>query len=412
MSRDVENSPPSYRWIIVSLLFLATTNNYYNRIILSVVIPEVKRDLSLTDIQYSYIVSAFQFSYMIGMLIAGKMIDWLGTRLGYLAAMFGWSIASVMHGLSGSAILLGLWRGFLGLSEAGNFPGAIKSVSEWFPENERSFATSLFNSGPNVALITGAPVIALLTLYFGWRGAMIIIGSTGIVLMAAWLIFYRKDTPYAGRDINTHFQENVTWRRLFQHRETYGIMIGKFLTDPVWWFYLFWLPNYLNSERGYDIKQIAVAVPFIYIIATLMGIVGGWLPGWFMKRGWTLLNARKVTMITCASILPFTIYAVYTDNVWISILFVGLACGAHTGWSNNILTLASDQFPSQAVGSVTGLGGFSGGLGGLLLTSALVGYIVTYIGYFPVFILMGIMHPTAMLCIHLLIRENRQIEFI
>lgn len=410
MSRDMRVSPQSYRWIIVSLLFLATTNNYYNRIILSIVIPEVKRDLALTDIQYSYIVSAFQFSYMIGMLVAGKMIDWLGTRLGYLAAMFGWSIASVMHGFSGSAGLLGLWRGFLGLSEAGNFPGAIKSVSEWFPERERSFATSILNSGPNVALITGAPVIAFLTLKFGWRGAVIIIGSTGILLMAAWLIFYRKDTPYAGTA--SPVQQKIPWHRLFKHPETYGIMIGKFLTDPVWWFYLFWLPNYLNAERGYDIKQIAVAVPLIYIIAALMGILGGWLPGWFMKQGWTLLKARKTTMLIFASMLPFTIYAVYAENVWISILFVGLACGAHTGWSNNILTLSGDQFPSQAVGSVTGLGGFAGGLGGLLLTSALVGYIVTYVGYFPIFILMGIMHPAAMLCIHLLIRKNRQIESV
>jgi len=409
-----ESRQTSYRWVIVALLFFATTNNYYNRIVLSVVIPEVKEDIGISDIQYSYVLSAFQFAYMFGMLAAGKFIDWAGTRIGYVVSIVVWSIAACLHGTTGSVWSLGAWRGMLGLSEAGNFPAAIKSVSEWFRPEDRAFATSLFNSGPHIAVITGAPIVAFITLTSGWRGAFIVVGGTGFVLAAIWPFLYKKRSApdSSGSDTGADVIQSVQvpWRALLRHRETYGFMLGKFLTDPVWWFYIFWLPNYLNTQRGFNLKKIAVAVPLTYIIAILIGVAAGWIPGFLIRRGWTVKKARKTTMLICAMCLPVTTLAVTVDNVWAAVLLVSLACGAHTGWSNNIFTLVSDNFPSKTVASVTGLGGFAGAVGGLLFSTVLVGYIVTYLGYAPIFILMGILHPVAMLCIHILIRRDSVID--
>ena len=403
----------SYRWVIIALLFFATTNNYFNRIVLSVVIPEIKEDMGISDIQYSYVLSAFQFAYMFGMLIAGKFIDWAGTKLGYLILIGFWSLAASLHTSVGSAFSLGVWRGLLGLGEAGNFPAAIKSVSEWFKTDERAFATSLFNSGPHIALIIGAPVAAFLTLGWGWRWALLIVGLSGFVLVALWPFLYKKPEKEAtGHTIYTDSRNRtqVTWRQLLRYRETYGIMLGKFLTDPVWWFYIFWLPNYLNTQRGFNLKEIAVAVPLIYIIAILIGVAAGWIPGFLMRRGWAVIKARKTTMFVCAMCLPFTAFAVIADNVWVAVLLISLASGAHSGWSNNIFTVVSDNFPSKTVASVTGLGGFAGAVGGLLFSTVLVGYIVTYLGYAPIFVLMGILHPAAMLCIHVLIRREEPVD--
>ncbi len=400
-----------YRWIIVVLLFLATMNNYANRISLSVVVSEIKGDLGLSDIQYSYVLSAFQFAYMFGMLLAGAFIDRVGTKLGYLVLIAGWSVSGAMHALSGSVFSLAFWRGCLGLTEAGNFPAAVKAVAEWFPVRERSFATALFNSGPHVAMVAGPPLIAAMTLRFGWKTALLILGLSGMLLVVFWPFLYRKPASglvaEAASVLQNDGDSGYRWRDLLVYRETWAIMSIKFLTDAVWWFYIFWLPNYLNSQRGFDLKGIAIAVPVIYFIAVLLGIIGGWLPGWFMGRGWSALRARKTAMFLCAVCLPFTIFAVWAENVWVTIALVSLACGAHSGWSNNTFTLVSDCFPSKAVASVTGLGGFSGALGGFLISTFAVGHIVTWFGYTPIFIIMGLLHPLGMLCILLLVREKR-----
>jgi ACS family hexuronate transporter-like MFS transporter len=405
-----KNSDPAfntYRWVIVSLLFCATTINYFDRIILSLLIPEIKKDLAINDIQYSYILSVFQLSYTIGALVAGKLIDWAGTKIGYLITIFFWSFAACMHATVGSAFSLGIWRGLLGISESGNFPAAIKSISEWFHKKERSFATSLFNSGPNIAMITGAPIIVYITLSLGWRVAFLIMGITGFVLAAVWPFLYKKPPEDFEKVLNDALPEGgFRWRKLLMYRETYGIMIGKFLTDPVWWFYIFWLPNYLNAQRGFDLKKTALAIPFIYIIAIVLGNIGGWVPGYLMKRGWSVNNARKTTMLICALCLPVTAFAVQVNNVWLAILLISLACGAHCGWSANIFTLITDYFPSKAAGSVTGLASFSGGVGGFLISTFAVGYIVTYIGYVPIFIMMGVLHPIAIFFIYLFVRKD------
>ena len=395
----------SYRWVIVALLFFATTNNYFNRVVLSVVIPEIKKDLGIDDIQYSYILSVFQFAYMFGMLLAGKFIDWAGTRLGYIMLILVWSLAACMHAFVGSAVSLAAWRGMLGITEAGNFPAAIKSIAEWFPQRERSFATSLFNSGPHIAMVTGAPIAAFLTLTLGWREAFLILGSSGFILVAVWPFLYKKHAPILEQtlDVSPTIPQEFSWRKLLRYRETYGIMLGKFLTDPVWWFYIFWMPNYLNTQRGFNLNEIAVAIPLIYIIAILLGVIGGWFPWYLIRRGWTARKARKTTMFFCAMSLPFTSFAVAAENVWVAIVLVSLACGAHSGWSNNIFTLVSDQFPSRAVGR------FAVTVRGFVISTFVMGYIVTYMGYVPIFILMGILHPAAMLCIHMLIKRDTAI---
>ena len=406
MNTADKGSLSRYRWFIVGLLFLATANNYVNRITLSVVIPEVKRDLAIDDIQYSYVLSVFQFAYMFGMLAAGKFIDRIGTKLGYLALMTAWSLSATLHAAAGSAFSLGAWRTILGVSEAGNFPAAVKSVSEWFPIRERAFATSLFNSGPHVAMVAGPPLIAFMTLAAGWRTTFLVIGLSGFLLVAAWPFFYREppENDVSSREKGTETSNPWTWRKLLGYRDTYGIMLGKFFTDPVWWFYIFWLPNYLNTQRGLDIKAIGFAIPLIYLVAIMLGIAGGWLPGFLMRRGWPVSKARKTAMLVSALCLPVTALAVVAQQVWLTIALVGLACGAHSGWSNNIFTLVSDRFPSKAVGSVTGLGGFAGAVGGFLISTFAVGYIVTYVGYVPIFILMGVLHPLAMLCVHCFVR--------
>ena len=401
-------SETNYRWVILSLLFIATTINYFDRIVLSVLIPEIKRELNINDISFGHIISAFQITYTIGFLAAGKFIDWIGTRWGYLLSIFFWSIAATAHSLCGTPFCIAAWRGILGFTESGNFPAAIKSVSEWFPIHERAFATSLFNSGASISSIIGPPIIVMIALAAGWRWAFFTFGMIGIVLALIWPFAYKiPKWNYDNVTRMNFLQKKYKWWLMLRYKETYGIMLGKFLTDPVWWFYLYWIPNYLDSQRGFHLKDIAIAVPLIYTIATLLGFVGGWFPGHLMKRGWSIGKARKTTMLICALLLPISATAVIVQNPWITILLVSLACSAHNGWSANIFTLVSDCFPSSAVGSVTGLAGFAGGLGGLLIATLAPGYIITYFGYIPIFFLMGILHPIAFVGISLLIRKVR-----
>jgi len=394
-----------YRWVILSLLFVATTINYFDRIVLSVLIPEIKKDLLIDDIAYSHILSAFQLAYTFGFLAVGKVIDWLGTKLGYLLSILLWSFAAAMHALCGSAFCLAAWRGALGLTESGNFPAAIKAVSEWFPVKDRAFATSLFNSGSSISSIIGPPLIAVIALTFGWRWTFFAFGALGILLIILWQILYKKPQQPVEDDPAT--QEKYPWALLLRRKETYGIMLGKFLTDPVWWFYLFWMPNYLADQRGFNLKGIAIAIPLIYSIATLLGFLGGWFPGYLMRRGWTVSRARKTAMLVTALFLPISATAVLASNPWVTILLVSLACGAHNGWSANIFTLVSDCYPSHAVASVTGLAGFAGGIGGLFIATLAPGYIVTYFGYVPIFFLMGILHPLAFVAIAILVKGKR-----
>ena len=405
-----ESKLSSYRWVIVGLLFMATMINYFDRLVFSVLLPEIQKSIAMDNIQYGKITAVFQFAYCFGALAAGKFIDWLGTKVGYLFSIIAWSVAAIMHATAGSAVSFGVWRGALGLSESGNFPAAMKAVSEWFPKDERSFATSLFNSGPAVAMIIGAPVIFLVTEASNWRVSFVVMGGIGLLLAVLWPFIYRNP-PYLMSDLEaTPAGPKVRWRDIMKFKATYGILLGKMLTDPVWWFYLFWLPTYLNTQRGFNLKGIAIAIPLIYTIAIIMGNIGGWFPGFLIRRGWSVTGARKMAMGLAALCLPITALAVTADNVWVAILLVSLACGAHSIFSHNIFAMVTDQFPNEAVGSATGLSTFAGSMAGVFISSLAVGYIVQYFGYVPIFILMGVLHPIGFLCVHLLVRKNSVLE--
>ncbi len=404
---------PSYRWFILLLVFLATTINYADRIILSVASKAVCDELALDEVKYGYILTAFTLLYTVGFVFAGSIIDRLGTRLGYLLSIVTWSLAGMLTGLSRSVWSLGFWRGALGLTESGNFPAAIKAVAEWFHPRERALATSLFNSGPHISLVAGPPLIALLTLAVGWRWTFVIFGACGLVLALFWLMMYRHPYhlasevgPSSQPDLSAGSGSSVRWRDLLKDRRVWAIVIGKFCADPVWWFYIFWLPKFLYDRHGFDIKGIGFAMPVIYGVAILLSNLAGWYAGWLMGRGVPDFRARKRVMLLCALCLPITALSGFTSHPWLVIVLVSLAAGAHSGWSANIFTLASDCFPASAVASVTGLGGFAGGLGGIIFSSLAPGFIVKYFGYVPIFILMGFLHPLAIFCIHLLIKEK------
>ncbi len=403
---------PNYRWVILTLLFVATTINYFDRIVLNVLVKDIKADLSLSDLQYGYIVTAFRFTYACGFLIAGRAVDWLGTKLGYLTAILLWSLSALLRGVGRSLSLLCFWQGSFGVAASGNFPAAIKSVTEWFPARQRSLATSLFNSGPSIALVVGPPIIALIMSGTdNWRWTFIIVGLTGFILAAVWPILYRQPKHLTVlNSIHTKNNKTIKWSRLLKHKETYGIMIGKFCTDPVWWFYIAWLPNYLYDKRDLNIIEIAIALPIIYGIAIVLGNIAGWAAGYLIRKGLHPRVARKRVMFVCALFMPLSALAVFADNPWVAILLVSLACSAHNGWSANIFTLVGDCFDSTAVGSVTGLIGFAGGMGGVLIAGLVPAFIVQYFGYVPIFILMGVLHPVAIVFVHLFIKKGELIE--
>ncbi len=412
MEQPDKNGYPNYRWVILVLLFAATTINYFDRIVLNVLVKDIKQDLGLNDLQYGYIVTAFRLTYALGFVVAGRVIDWLGSKVGYLVWLVLWSLSACFRGVGRALSTLCFWQGSFGVAASGNFPAAIKSVTEWFPARQRSLATSLFNSGPSIALVVGPPVIALLMEGVNdWRWVFIIVGATGFVLAAMWPFVYKRpehlshlQTTPAGR------KSNIKWKKLLEHKETYGIMIGKFCTDPVWWFYIAWLPNYLYDKRNFNIKEIAVALPLIYGIAVVLGNLAGWAAGYLIRRGLHPRDARKKVMLTCALFMPISAFAVFAGNPWVAILLVALACSAHNGWSANIFTLVGDCFDSTAVGSVTGLVGFAGGMGGVLIAGLAPGFIVHYFGYVPIFILMGVLHPIAIIFVYLFIKKGEPIE--
>ncbi len=399
---------PRYRWIILLLIFLATLINYADRILLPVSSQMIREDLGLSDAHYGYVLTMFSILYTVGFVFAGKVIDRLGTKMGYLLAMVSWSLSGALTGLSRSAFSLGFWQGALGITQSGNFPAAIKAVAEWFSPRQRALATSLFNSGPHLSLVICPPLIAILTVGIGWRMTFVVFGLAGIVLAVLWQILYRRPEHRAVSVLpaQTASARAVRWRGLLKDRRAWGIMIGKFCADPVWWFYIFWLPPYLYDRHGYNIKDIGIAMPLIYGAAIVLANFAGWYAGVLIGRGRSNYQARKTVMFVCAMCMPITALSAAASDPWVVIVLVSLAAGAHSGWSANIFTLASDCFPSSAVASVTGLGGFAGGLGGILFSTFGAGLIVEYIGYYPIFILMGFLHPFAILCIHLLVKEK------
>ncbi len=410
-----------YRWLVLSLLFLVTTNNYLDRIVFSVLIPVIRDDLHISTEYYGYINAAFQAAYTAGFLFMGKLVDRWGTRIGYSVSIVAWSVAAALHATARSAMQLGLWRGLLGMSESGNFPAAIKGVAEWFPRKDRALATGVFNAGTTISSIIGPPLFVWMAATLGWRLCFVVTGGTGFVLVLIWWAVYRLPemhpsvSPAELAYIKSDREDaggvpQIGWIASLSHKETWGFAIGKFLTDPVWWFYLNWLPLYLFDVRKFNLAAVGWAIPVVYITAGVGSVGGGWLAGRLMRRSWRHAAARKAAMGLCACLMPLGAMAVLAPNPVLMIALIGIATAAHQGWSANLFSTTSDVFPKQAVGSVTGIGGALGGLGGVLFSSLLPGYIVSHFGYTPIFLLMGCFHLTALLVVQILLGKMEPLK--
>lgn len=402
-----------YRWVICALLFFATTINYIDRQVLGILATDegFKHTIGWNEAEYGFVNTAFQGAYAIGLLLVGRLMDRFGTRKGFSFAITFWSVAAMGHALARSAFGFGVARFFLGLGEAGNFPAAIKTVAEWFPKRERALATGIFNSGSNVGAIAAPLAVPYIAINYGWQWAFIITGIIGFAWLVFWLSVYRRPeehpklTPAELAHIQSDPPEPTTkipWSRLIPHRQTWAFAIGKFLTDPIWWVYLFWLPKFLNSKFHLNILELGAPLVVIYVIADIGSIGGGWLSSSLIKRGWSVNAGRKLAMLICAVAVVPIVYATITESLWVSVMLIGLAAAAHQGWSANIFTIASDMFPRRAVGSVVGIGGMAGSIGGMLIAST-VGLILQYTGsYFSIFVIAGSAYLIALALIHLL----------
>lgn len=367
----------NYRWTICALLFFATTINYIDRQILSLIKPILDEELGWTNEEFGIVNSAFQGAYGIGLLLFGWFVDKFGTKIGYAVSIAAWSVAAIAHALVGSVRGFTFARIALGLGEGGNFPSAIKATALWFPKKERAFATSIFNAGTNVGAIVAPALVPLIALSLGWKWAFIFAGIAGFIWLLFWYPLYNvpekiKKLNEAEREhINSDVedktsgeQKKVSWLKLLTYRQTWSFIVAKFMTDPVWWFFLIWLPDYFKKTRGLDIKDSWVHLVTIYSIITVLSIMGGWITGYLAKQGWSITRARKTGMFVFAlCVLP--IFAVTSVGDWAAVLLISLAGSAHQAWSANLFTTVSDMFPKYAVASVVGLGGLAGALGGM-----------------------------------------------
>ena len=398
-----------YRWVICALLFCATTINYVDRGVLGVLAPDLQKRIGWTDTQYGDINAAFSFAYALGFLLMGQLIDRLGTRLGYAAALVVWSLAAAGHALARSAFGFGVARFLLGLGEAGNFPAAVKTTAEWFPRRERALATGIFDSGSNVGAILAPLLVPGLALTAGWQSAFLVTGLLGLLWVGLWLPLYDRPEKLArvSPEELAWIQSDPpdpagdpTWVGLLPHRQLWAIAAGKFLTDPIWWFYLFWSAKFLADRFGADLKQIGLPLITIYLMADVGSIVGGWLSSWLLARGWTVNAARKAALLACALCVIPVSFAPVVSQMWVAVLLIGLAAAAHQGFSATVFTLATDMFPRRAVGSVIGIAGMAGAVGGILMQAA-SGRIKEQTGsYLAMFVVAGSIYVLSVLVIH------------
>lgn len=402
-----------YRWVICALLFFATTINYVDRQILGFLAPDLQRSIGWNEAQYGWIVTSFTVAYAISLLVVGRIIDWLGTRKGLSLAVIVWSLAAMAHALASSAVGFGIARFGLGLGEGGNFPASIKTVAEWFPKKERAFATGIFNAGSNLGPIIVPLTVPWIVSHYGWQGAFIATGALGFVWLLFWIPVYRRpeEHPRLSAAELAHIKSDppesetkIAWLQLLPHRQTWAFAIGKFMTDPVWWFYLFWFAKFLDTNYHISLRQLSVPVIVVYVLADVGSVGGGWLSSRLIKQGWTVNKARKTAMLICAICVVPVVLAAFVTNMWVAVILIAVAASAHQGWSCNIFTMASDMFPRRAVGSVVGIGGMAGAIGGSLFASA-TGYVLqaTHSNYVPIFIACGSAYLIALLIIHLLV---------
>lgn len=427
-----------YRWTICSLVFFATTVNYLDRNVISYLRPFLAEAFHWSPeqevIDYANIEIAFKVAYALGMFYAGGFIDKFGTKIGYALATGLWSIAAIGHAFATGTGGFIIARVFLGITEAGNFPAAIKATAEWFPQKERALATGIFNSGSNIGAIIVPLTVPLIATTWGWQWAFILTGVIGFIWLLFWFIFYelpekqkrlsKTELNYINSDKNDKEDEvtakKVTWLKLLSYRQTWAFAIGKFLTDPVWWFYLFWLPDFLMKQYHLSATQIIWPSALVYTIGSIGSVFGGWLPMNLINKNWPAYKARKTSMFIYAlAVLP-VLFSQYLGaiNMWWAILVIGLAVSAHQAWSANIFTTVSDMFPKNATASVTGIGGMFGALGGILLTLVVqknmfvyytkIGKIET--GYFIMFCICGAAYLLAWLIMHIIVPRMKKVE--
>jgi ACS family hexuronate transporter-like MFS transporter len=423
--------------MVCAMLFIATTINYVDRQIIGLLKPDLARLFNWTERDYAAIVFTFQLAYAIGLLLSGRVMDKLGTKKGFTLAILIWSVAAVGHAfadmvpwlmfptlniddktgvtfvsLTGAAAGFALARFALGLGEAGNFPASIKTVAEWFPRKERALATGIFNSGTNIGALVTPIVVPILVAWWGWQEAFIGTGLLGFLWVIWWWFSYTTPDvhPKVTAEELALIQSDppepvvpVPWAAVVKYRQAWAFALGKFLTDPVWWLYLFWIPDFFNRLYGLNVKELGAPLVTIYLITDVGSIGGGWLSSHFIKRGWSVNAARKVAMLICAVAVTPIVFAPRVDNLWGAVLLVSLAASAHQGWSANLFTLVSDMFPRRAVGSVVGFGGMAGAIGGMVL-SLIVGEILQQTGsYVGVFLIAGSMYLIGLAVIHLLV---------
>jgi MFS transporter, ACS family, hexuronate transporter len=366
----------NYRWTICSLLFLATTINYVDRQILSLIKPILDEELKWTNEQFGLANSIFQGVYGLGLLFFGWFVDRFGVKIGYTVSIIAWSLAAMGHAFVSSIGGFFIARAALGLGEGGNFPSAVKGTAAWFPRSERAFATSIFNTGTNVGAIVAPAIVPWIALTYGWQMAFIVAGIAGFLWLLVWIPFYNNPDKskflkeeerafiMSDREDQAHTNK-ISWTGLLRYRQTWSFIVAKFLTDPVWWFFLIWLPDFFKKTRGLDIKQSWVHLVTIYTIVTVLSIIGGWATGYLTRQGWSVTRARKTGMFIFAlCVIP--IFFVTNAGDWPAVLLIGLAGAAHQAWSANLYTTVSDMFPKYAVGSVIGIGGMAGAIGGML----------------------------------------------
>lgn len=409
-----------FRWVIVVLLFTAMTINYIDRQTLGLMKADLSTEFGWSEQDYANAIFWFQAAYAASYLVWGRIMDRIGVRWGLGIAFAIWQIAHIAH--AGMRSLTGfiVARMALGIGEGGGFPGGIKAVSEWFPKKERAFATGLFNAGTNIGAIATPLIVPAIILAWGWQAAFIVTGVGGLLWLPIWFLLYRRpdkskhvsqgELEYITQDPEEP-EEKVDWRLILRRRETWAFALGKFLTDPIWWMFLFWLPDFLGKQHGLDLKTFGPPLIAIYLISDVGSVWGGWLSGRFMNRGWSINRSRKTTMLLCALLALPMVFAGQLSSLWVAVAIIGIATAAHQGFSANLYTLPSDVFPRGAVGTVVGLGGALGGIGGMLMAKY-AGYVLDKIGnYTPIFMVCACAYLIALAVIHLLMPRMDRIVF-
>ncbi|HEX8308284.1 MAG TPA: MFS transporter [Allosphingosinicella sp.] len=400
------------RWGICALLFFATTINYIDRQMISVLKPTLQGEYGWDETTYANIVFSFQLAYAIGYVVFGRLIDKLGSRFGYSLAATIWGLAAMAHALANNATHFMIARFALGLGESGNFPAGVKAVAEWFPKKERAFAIGIFNAGANIGAILTPLMAPFLVMWFGWRVAFLFTGALVFLWVIVWWTVYRR--PREKKNLSAEelayiesdpadVPGDVKWLPLLRHRQTWAYAIGKFMIDPIWWFFLFWLPSFFAQEHGLNLLTFGLPLAAIYIISDVGSVGGGWLSSKLIHRGWSVNKARKTAMLVCALCVPPVMLAPGVESVWGAVLLIGLATAAHQGFSANLYTIPSDLFPRKAVGAIIGIGGTIGAVGGMFMAK-FTGWVLDATGsYMPMFVIAGSSYLVALLVIHLLV---------